>query len=183
MNSLTPYLPHLVIVLSLIVVVLFFMVMGASTRITKLNKLMRTFLTGPNGEDLEAMLARCLSESRGSLEKCDEIKEQLDRAVNTMRGCVQHIGLVRYDAFGDVSGSQSFSLVLLDDQRNGAIITGLLGRNDGRCYGKAVVNGQTEQTLSEEEESALHMALNGGLSATERPAERTGRQRGIINRA
>jgi Protein of unknown function (DUF4446) len=58
---------------------------------------------------------------------------------------------------------------LLDDHHNGAVITGLLGRHDGRCYGKPVIGGQTEQALSEEEESALQMAMNGGVGSSMEP--------------
>jgi hypothetical protein len=103
-----------------------------------------------------------------------------------MRGCVQNIGLVRYDAYGDVSGSQSFSIALLDAHHNGVIISGLLGRNDGRCYGKGVLNGHTEQTLSDEEASALHIALNGGMGSGAEatvPERRGRRDKGLLNRA
>ncbi len=131
----------------------------------KTNRALRSALLGPNGADLEAMLARCLGESAQSLERCDGLQTQIESANETLKSCVQHIGLVRYDAYGDVSGAQSFSLALLDDYRNGTILTGLMGRNDGRCFAKSVVAAQTEQTLSDEENDALQMALNGGLRA------------------
>ena len=163
MQAITPFLPHIVIGLAVFAVLQFLLLLGANARIAALNKLLRKLLTGPTGDDLEAMLRRCLQESKTSLERCDTVDAQMDIVLSKLRGSVQHIGLVRYDAFPDVSGSQSFSLALLDDRRNGAILTGLLGRNDGRCYGKAIIGGQTEHTLSEEENSALQMALSGGL--------------------
>lgn len=164
MQAITPYLPHIVIALAVFLVLQFLILLGANARITALNKLLRKLLTGPNGDDLEAMLRRCLEESRTSLERCDMVDEQMATVTGKLRDSVQHIGLVRYDAFPDVSGSQSFSLALLDDRSNGAILTGMLGRNDGRCFGKAIVGGQSEQTLSEEENAALQMALGGGLA-------------------
>ena len=164
MNSLTPYLPHIVVGLLLFSLLQFVLLVGASGRISQQSKLMRKLLTGPNGDDLEAMLRRCLEESKTSLARCDSLESGVADVAGAMRGCVQRIGLVRYDAFPDVSGAQSFSLCLLDDRHNGAILTGLLGRNDGRCYGKAVVSGATETTLSDEENSALQMALHGGIA-------------------
>ena len=181
MNSLTPYLPHIVIALAVFSVVQFFLLLGASGRISQQSKLMRKLLTGPNGDDLETMLRRCLEESKTSLSRCDAIEANFGELAGAMRGCVQLIGLVRYDAFPDVSGAQSFSLCLLDDRHNGAILTGLLGRNDGRCYGKAVISGATETTLSEEENSALQMALHGGVArsgANNEQAESPRRRRG-----
>ncbi|MBV9469999.1 MAG: DUF4446 family protein, partial [Abitibacteriaceae bacterium] len=119
---------------------------------------------GPTGEDLEAMLRRCLEESKSALQRGDELETRFDTLSGDLRGCVQRVGLVRYDAYGDVSGKQSFSIALLDGRNNGALITGLFGRHDGRCYGKAVVGGQTEQGLTDEETSALQMALEGGVA-------------------
>jgi hypothetical protein len=143
------------------------------------------------------MLQRNLGESRQSLERCDELEDRLQTLAADMRGCVQHIGLVRYDAYGDVSGGQSFSLALLDNHYNGVVLTGLLGRHDGRCYGKPVIGGNVEQALSEEEESALQMALNGGFgsdatspsgsrprsSGGSRRAEKREREKGMLHRA
>lgn len=165
MDAIKPFLPHIVVALAAFAIIQFLVLLGANARITALNKLLRKLLTGPNGDDLEAMLRRCLAESKTSLERCDAVDEQLGTVLAKQRASVQHIGLVRYDAFPDVSGSQSFSLALLDDRSNGAILTGMLGRNDGRCYGKAIIGGQAEQTLSEEENSALQMALGGGLGS------------------
>ncbi|HEX8552747.1 MAG TPA: DUF4446 family protein [Abditibacteriaceae bacterium] len=185
MQSLTPYLPHIVLGLVIFSLVQFFLLLGANSRISQQSKLLRNLLTGPNGDDLETMLRRCLEESKGSLARCDMLEASVSELAGAMRGCVQKMGLVRYDAFPDVSGAQSFSLCFLDDRHNGAIVTGLLGRNDGRCYGKAVFAGATETTLSEEENSALQMALHGGLTQSgseERELPRRGR-RGAATRA
>ena len=165
MQSLQPYLPYILIALVVLALLQLALYAGMNGRMKKTNRALRSALLGPSGEDLEEMLSRCLAESAQSLNRCGELETQLQSASETMRDCVQHIGLVRYDAYGDVSGSQSFSLALLDDRRNGTILTGLMGRNDGRCYAKTVVDAQTEQTLSDEENDALQMALNGGLRA------------------
>jgi hypothetical protein len=122
-------------------------------------------LTGPTGEDLETQLNRCLEESRQALAHSHELQEQLARQGARLEGCVQKVGLVRYDAFGDVRGDQSFSLALLDGQDYGTVITALFGRNDSRFFGKSVRAGQADQSLTEEEEDALQMALQGGIGA------------------
>ena len=181
--------PLLLLILAVFVVLQFFVLMALSGRVNRLSRVLRNVMTGPGGEDLEAMLKTAMTVSRQTLERSDELEARLESLQTQMRDCVQNIGLIRYDAYGDVSGSQSFSLALLDDHRNGVIISGLLGRNDGRCYGKPVLQGQTEQTLSEEEESALHIALNGGLGALpdafpeKRTSRRERREKGMLHRA
>jgi len=52
-----------------------------------------------------------------------------------------------------------------------------MGRNDGRCYAKPVIGGQTEQALSEEESDALKMAMGGGLKAFAEVPQTNGRKR------
>lgn len=164
MDILKGHEPELIIALFVLIVLQFGLNMMLGARVKYIRKTLRTLLTGPTGEDLEGMLKRCLQESGHALERGDELEGRLLQLGKEMTACVQHVGLVRFDAYGDVSGKQSFSLALLDGHRNGVLVTGLFGRQDGRCYGKAVLDGQTEQALTDEESSALQMALGGGLA-------------------
>lgn len=79
------------------------------------------------------------------------IEQQLHTAV-------QGVGFLKYDAFEDIRGSQSYSLCLLDSHQNGVIITSIAGRNDYRGYGKPVKRGICDLALSDEEKSALELA-------------------------
>ena len=67
-------------------------------------------------------------------------------------------GLVRYDAFEDIGGGQSFSAALLDEGGNGVVLTSIHGRGESRTYGKAVRGGTSEHTLSPEEQQAIAQA-------------------------
>jgi hypothetical protein len=164
MELLRQYSAEIIIGLAVVVVLQLFFVMALSSRINRLSRMVRSLMTGPDGADLETMLKQCLDESHRAFVRGDELESSIQGLATEMRLCVQRVGLVRYDAYGDVSGEQSFSLALLDGLNNGAIVTGLFGRMDSRSYGKIVVNGRTEQALSEEEEQALQMALNGGTA-------------------
>ena len=73
--------------------------------------------------------------------------------------CVQHVGVVRFNAFEDVGGEQSFALALLDANKTGVIISSLHGRQDCRAYIKSMDKGETERPLSEEEQRAVKVAL------------------------
>lgn len=74
-------------------------------------------------------------------------------------GVLQHMALVRYDAFPGVSGRMSFSLALLDDRGDGVTISALAGQSDTRVYAKGVAAGKGEHDLSPEEEQAVTSAL------------------------
>jgi hypothetical protein len=79
-----------------------------------------------------------------------------------LRASVRFQGLVRYDAYTDMGGEQSWSIALLDEKRNGTIITSLHARDHARVYLKQVIEGTPEQRLSPEEERAIERALGGG---------------------
>ena len=166
MEALRQY--HLYITLGLVLLVLFqfFMVLGARNRLARMSRMMRSLFAGPEGADLEAILKKCMAQSEAALQKGDELQSDLNDLAFTVRGCIQHFGLVRYDAYGDVSGQQSFSLVIMDEDKNGAVLSGLFSRSDSRCYGKAVVNGVPEQSLTDEEQRAFDIALSEKISGS-----------------
>lgn len=89
------------------------------------------------------------------------------RLAERMRGTVQHVGVVRFDAFEDMGGRLSFSAALLDDKGDGVVITSINGRQDTRCYAKQVRNGTSIHNLSEEEEQAIREALSGARQTVE----------------
>lgn len=95
------------------------------------------------------------------------LSSRLDVQDDKLKECLQKVGLVRFNAFDDVGGEQSFSLVLLDDKGNGVAVSSLYGRQDSRLYAKAITNADGERPLSDEEKSALQSALSGKKSAVE----------------
>ena len=74
------------------------------------------------------------------------------------RDALRHVSVVRYDAFPDVGGHQSWSVALLDDAGDGVVLTSIHGRSDARSYAKTVAAWSSEQPLSPEEEQALSHA-------------------------
>ena len=71
---------------------------------------------------------------------------------------ISHIGLVRFDAFADAGGAQSFALALVDDDGDGIVLTSLHSRPTTRVYVKAIRRGVADAPLSGEEEQALRDA-------------------------
>ncbi len=78
----------------------------------------------------------------------------------TARGAaaISRIGLVRFDAFADAGGAQSFALALVDDDGDGIVLSSLHSRPTTRVYVKALRRGVADAPLSGEEEQALREA-------------------------
>jgi len=73
-------------------------------------------------------------------------------------GAIRHLGIVRYDAYGDVGGRLSWSVALLDDGGNGVVLTAIHGRSEARSYAKGVTAWRSDQPMSPEEEEAVAAA-------------------------
>jgi Protein of unknown function (DUF4446) len=88
--------------------------------------------------------------------------EEVDELRSTQRElqmAVRHIGVVRYDAFGDMGGRMSFSAALVDDHGNGFVLTSVHARSESRSYIKQLRGGMAEVNLSPEESAAVADAV------------------------
>lgn len=75
-----------------------------------------------------------------------------------------NIGLIRYNAIGERASDMSFSLAMLDTDKNGVVISSLFS-NQGQSYiyAKPLVNGKSTYRLSKEEEQAIQQAFTTPL--------------------
>jgi Protein of unknown function (DUF4446) len=89
------------------------------------------------------------------------LDERMARAEERLDGAIAYRALVRYDAYGELSGHQSASLALLDAERNGVVLSSIAHRDTARLYCKQVVDGRGEHILSPEEDEAIRRALAG----------------------
>jgi hypothetical protein len=80
---------------------------------------------------------------------------EMDR--NLVR-CVQGVGFVRYSAFEDTGGDQSFSLAIADGDGDGVVVSALYGRDATRVYAKPIESWTSSRALADEEEQALSRA-------------------------
>jgi hypothetical protein len=90
---------------------------------------------------------------------------RLDTVETRLDGAIAHTSLVRYDAYNEMSGRQSTTLALLDDNGNGIVISTIHHRDTARMYVKRVVDGAGELQLSPEEDEAIRLALAGGSAS------------------
>ena len=79
---------------------------------------------------------------------------------NQLSGCVQKIGIVRYNAFKDTGSDLSFALALLDEDNTGVVMNGIYSREMSNIYAKPVEKGKSPYTISEEEKLAIDKAIN-----------------------
>ena len=126
---------------------------------------------GPAGRDDLVAHASSLQQAFEALHgRVEEVAERLDArmaaAERRLDGAIAHRALVRYDAYGELSGHQSISLALLDAARNGVVLSCIAHRDTSRLYCKQVFDGRGEHELSPEEDEAIRLALTGEAPRT-----------------
>jgi hypothetical protein len=94
-------------------------------------------------------------------DEAGRLNARMEAAERRLDGAVAYRALVRYDAYGEMSGRQSTSIALLDATRSGIVLSSIHHRDQARLYAKQVYEGRSELELSPEEEDALRLALEG----------------------
>ena len=101
--------------------------------------------------------------------RVEEVAERLDErmaaAEDRLDGAIAYRALVRYDAYGEMSGHQSTTIALLDADHNGVVLSSIAHRDTARLYCKQVHAGRGEHQLSPEEEEAVRLALAGEVGS------------------
>lgn len=118
----------------------------------------KKLLRGTDGVSLERML-------RDQIDSTSDVRREIAGAAEkgasneaALRLCLQRVGVVRYNAFPDIGGEQSFSVALLDTENSGVVLSGLFSRNDMRVYAKPITSGASPVTLTDEERKAISSA-------------------------
>jgi hypothetical protein len=134
-------------------------------RVRKLRAAQQVVLGATGREDLVTHAARLHEAFTQLNDRVEEVAERLEgrmgAAEERLDGAIAYRALVRYDAYGELSGHQSASLALLDAERNGVVLSSIAHRDTARLYCKQVVDGRGEHLLSPEEDEAIRRALAG----------------------
>jgi hypothetical protein len=88
------------------------------------------------------------------------LEGRLSGLETVLRGTFANRALVRYDAYNELSGHQSVSIALLDDERSGIVLSCIHHRDQARVYAKQVHHGHGELQLSPEETEAVRLAVS-----------------------
>lgn len=72
---------------------------------------------------------------------------------------LQHMAIVRYNAFENTGSDLSFSVALLDGRGDGFVLSSLYGRDEARTFAKPIRGGRSDYQLSPEETTAIAKAL------------------------
>ena len=147
--------------IGLVLLVLLLFVIVQSTRLGRATRAYRDLVRGADGGTLQGVLDGHIDRVEAMAARLEEINDLQTYLERRTRGALQHIGLVRFNPFRDTGGDQSFAIAVLDDRRDGIVLSSLHGRAYTRIFAKPVENGASRHNLSDEETQAIRIAVEG----------------------
>ena len=122
--------------------------MEAQAATRRLRRAQRVLL-GERGErDLAEHAVELQAGFEALREYVEEASVRLDGRLaaveRALQGAIAYRSLVRYDAYNEQSGQQSFSIAVLDDTRSGIVLSCIHHREQARVYAKEVRGGAAE---------------------------------------
>lgn len=160
-DAVSEHLEELALVLVILLGVATVLFTVLNWQVSRLLRRYRTLVRGTRGESLEGVL----EEYNGRVKDVERDLGDLRRSVEAMnlasRRHLQGLGIVRFNAFENIGGNQSFAIALVDGEGNGVVFSSIYGRDETRVYAKPVEQGASPFTLSSEEQMAVDRALQG----------------------
>ena len=163
-----------VIILFVIVILQFIWIITIISKCNKLTKRLNKFTSGHDAASFEQVLVKRFSEMKQVVKNEKKQNKEIDMVNDKFLTTFCKIGLVKYDAFKEMSGKLIFSLALLTENHDGIILTSMHSREGCFTYCKEVTNEESYYILSEEERLALNVAMgkDGAKEAAKEREER-----------
>jgi hypothetical protein len=108
--------------------------------------------------DLQSAVEREVGRLDSLIAQVEEVRGRLPTVERQAGSSIQRMGIVRFSAFSDTGGQQSFVVALLDARSSGILISSLHSRQQTRVYMKQITEGRSDTQLSDEEVEALRQA-------------------------
>ncbi len=152
---------EIIMALSIGVIILLLLNIISLVRIFTLKKRFNKFSSGEKGLNIEDLLLKTTNDLRELRIDINIQDQKIDNIETRLAFAIQKLGLVRYNAFGDLGSDLSFSLALMDKFNNGLVLTSIYGRDFTTAYAKPIKFGKSNYPLSVEEIQAIDRAMMG----------------------
>jgi hypothetical protein len=115
----------------------------------------------PDDGNVVALLRAIDDRSKSNTELIQALTARIAEVEGRLPFAISHVGVVAYDAFGNITGNQSRSIALLSQRGDGLVISLLRAREETVFYVKEVNGGKGVEELSPEETAAVNRAMGG----------------------
>ncbi len=136
-----------------------FAVVVALVAMTQAVALRRKLDSIPTDGDVVTMIRTSMQTASANAVAVENLEGRLQNVEARLPYAVSYIGVVAYDAFGNIAGNQSRSIAMLNQRGDGIVLSLLVSRGETVFFTKQVTNGRGSEELSPEEMAAVDRAL------------------------
>jgi hypothetical protein len=127
-----------------------------SNRQRQIQERLDKIFTDKEGHDLSKPLEALTARMDVGDERAERLRNDIEQLVAHLPHNIQAVGLVRFQAFSDYGGDQSFALALANATGDGVVISSIFAREGTRVYAKPLTAWTSSYSLSFEEEEAIN---------------------------
>ena len=150
---------YILIGMAAMIVLSFLLIIILMIKVSKWKKKYSIFMQGKDAKCLEQDIIGLYEDNKFVKIAIEKNKNNIRELFKKHELSFQKFGIVKYDAFQQMGGQLSFSLVLLNENDNGFIINSVHSTEGCYSYSKEIKNGECSISLGEEEKKALNIAL------------------------
>ena len=150
---------YILIGMAAMIVLSFLLIIILMIKVSKWKKKYSIFMQGKDAKSLEQDIIGLYEDNKFVKIAIEKNKNNIRELFKKHELSFQKFGIVKYDAFQQMGGQLSFSLVLLNENDNGFIINSVHSTEGCYSYSKEIKNGECSISLGEEEKKALNIAL------------------------
>lgn len=143
----------------ILILIMLVIVLTQGAKMKNMRRKYEVMMAGSGVENLETLLID-LKVQLDSVEDEQQLqRESVAAALTKLQNMKGHIGMKRYNAFSERGSDLSFSIAIIDVNKNGVVISALYNRDSSYVYAKPLQMGESTYALSPEEAEAINLAL------------------------
>jgi ABC-type lipoprotein release transport system permease subunit len=146
------------VAIALVVIILMIWLSVLGSRLKKLRKQYVAVMGNTGVTNIEDVVLEMKSMLQSQKEQINSLQNQLNAVQIEMPKMKSKLGIIRYNAFSDGGSDLSFSLAVVNEEKDGAVFSGLHSRDNTYVYAKPLEKGESAYTLTPEEKKAIESA-------------------------
>ncbi|MCA0756370.1 DUF4446 family protein [Paenibacillus sp. N4] len=141
--------------LAVVVVIMFIWIAVIGRRLKKLRKQYTAVMGNTGVTNLEDVIIRLKEDIAVHQQDVKQFQQQLSAMQSILPQQKGKVGIVRYNAFAEQGSDLSFSIAIVNEDKDGAVFSAIHNRDNSYVYAKPLSKGESAYPLTPEELKAV----------------------------
>ena len=149
----------LALIVFIVFIVFFIWNIILGIKLNQVKKRLNRMLRGSQITNLEQVIEEYTSEIQQIKQQVNTNSKNIEFIMDKLSTYKGKVGVVRYNAFGEEGNDLSYSIAIIDEGKNGVVISSIYNRGQSNTYAKPIKAGDSVYKLSKEEIEAISKAI------------------------